>query len=191
MKFESERLILREWEEGDRIPFAEMSSDPFVMKYFPSILTREESDRFIAKVENHFQKFGYGLWVLETKRNREFIGFTGFMNVGFSSFFTPAVEIGWRLHSSFWNYGYATEAANACLRYGFSTLKLPEIVSFTSVLNEKSRSVMERIGLKEIGFFSHPNLPKDHILCKHVLYKISGSEWPDIERKSTRSLDFR
>nr|WP_165781732.1 GNAT family N-acetyltransferase [Leptospira adleri] len=174
---ESERLILREWEERDRIPFSKMSSDPIVMKYFPSLLSREESDRLIAKIQNHFQTFGYGLWVLETKRNREFLGFTGFMNVGFTSFFTPAIEIGWRLHSSFWNRGYATEAALACLDYGFSALQFPEVVSFTSVLNERSQSVMKRIGLKEVGFFSHPNLSKDHILSEHVLYKASGLEW--------------
>nr|WP_232371573.1 GNAT family N-acetyltransferase [Leptospira ainazelensis] len=170
-------MIFREWEGKDLDPFVQMSSDPIVMKYFPSLLSKEESERWIAKIQNHFETFGYGLWVLETKHNREFLGFTGFMNVTFSSFFTPAVEIGWRLHSSFWNRGYATEAAIVCLRYGFSVLKFPEIVSFTSVLNEKSISVMKRIGLKEVGFFAHPNLPKDHILSKHVLYKMTDSEF--------------
>ncbi|MBM9577818.1 GNAT family N-acetyltransferase [Leptospira sp. 201903070] len=177
MKLESKRLIFREWEEKDQLPFAQMSSDPMVMKYFPSLLSREESERWISKIQDHFRTFGYGLWVLERKRDQEFLGFTGFMNVNFPSFFTPAVEIGWRLHSSFWKQGYATEAAITCLQFGFTVLKFPEIVSFTSVLNEKSQSVMKRIGLKEVGFFAHPNLPENHILSKHVLYNTTDSEW--------------
>ncbi|AOP32977.1 GCN5 family acetyltransferase [Leptospira tipperaryensis] len=190
MNLESERLILREWEEKDHLPFVQMNSDPLVMKYFPKLLTREESEQFITKIQNHFQTFGYGLWVLETKRNKEFLGFTGFMNVTFSSFFTPSIEIGWRLHPSFWSRGYATEAASTCLQHGFSRLKFSEIVSFTSILNERSQSVMKRIGMKEVGFFAHPNLPKDHVLSEHVLYKISVPEWSPIGLKSTISSDF-
>ncbi|EMJ92636.1 toxin-antitoxin system, toxin component, GNAT domain protein [Leptospira alstonii serovar Pingchang str. 80-412] len=110
----------------------------------------------------------------ETKQTKEWVGFTGFLNVSFEASFTPAVEIGWRLNFSFWNRGYATEAASTCLHYGFERLGFPKVVSFTSVLNTRSQSVMKRIGLKEIGFFRHPNLPSEHTLSEHVLYQIAN-----------------
>ena len=60
--------------------------------------------------------------------------------------FSPCVEVGWRLARPYWGQGYATEGARAALRVGFERLELAEIVSFTSVLNSRSRAVMERIG---------------------------------------------
>ncbi|MCL8266104.1 GNAT family N-acetyltransferase [Leptospira weilii] len=177
MVLETERLVLREWEDGDIEPFYQMSSDPIVMEYFPALLSKNDSERFFEKMKAHFAEFGYGLWVLEAKQTKEWIGFTGFLNVAFYASFTPAVEIGWRLNSSFWNRGYATEAASFCLRYGFEQFKLSKVVSFTSVKNARSRSVMKRIGLREIGLFQHPELPNEHNLSEHVLYQITHSEW--------------
>ncbi|AYV57560.1 GNAT family N-acetyltransferase [Leptospira kmetyi] len=183
MILETERLILREWRNEDLEPFYRMSSDPIVMEYFPSLLTKDDSEKFIEKVRSHFENFGYGLWVLESKSGGEWIGFTGFMNVSFQAAFTPAVEIGWRLASPFWDRGYASEAASVCLCYGFEELGFSKIVSFTSVLNTRSQSVMKRIGLKEAGSFSHPNLPSGHILSKHVLYRISEPEWKEFRSR--------
>ena len=56
-----------------------------------------------------------------------------FSQLDFPAHFTPAVEIGWRLAYDFWNKGYATEGAKAVLNYGFETIGLDEIVSFTKV----------------------------------------------------------
>lgn len=89
------------------------------------------------------------------------------------------MEIGWRLAYPFWGQGYATEGALACLKYGFETLKLQEIVSFTATQNTRSRAVMERIGmhhnLKED--FYHPNLSEGHWLRRHVLYRLEAKKW--------------
>lgn len=87
------------------------------------------------------------------KNTKEWVGYTGFLNVSFTAPFTPAVEIGWRLNSSFWNRGYATEAAFVCLNYGFERFGFSKIVSFTSVLNTRSESVMKKIGLKKSDHF--------------------------------------
>ncbi|EMF71475.1 GNAT family N-acetyltransferase [Leptospira interrogans] len=177
MVLETERLILRRWENKDLEPFYQMSSDLVVMEHYPALLTKEDSERFVAKMKIHFEEFGYGLWILEIKNTKEWVGYTGFLNVSFTAPFTPAVEIGWRLNSSFWNRGYATEAAFVCLNYGFERFGFSKIVSFTSVLNTRSESVMKKIGLKKIGSFYHPNLPIKHRLSEHVLYQITSSEW--------------
>ena len=104
----------------------------------------------------------------------ECIGFIGLEHVDFVAHFTPAIEIGWRLGFDHWGKGYATEGAKAALQYGFETLKLEEIVSFTAKTNLRSQNVMKKIGMhhdpKED--FDHPKLPDGHPLQRHVLYRL-------------------
>jgi RimJ/RimL family protein N-acetyltransferase len=88
--------------------------------------------------------------------------------------FQPCVEIGWRLAAEHWGRGYATEGARAALAFGFETLGLEEIVSFTAPGNTRSRHVMGAIGMTRDprDDFDHPSLAADHPLRKHVLYRI-------------------
>ncbi len=166
------RLNLRKWIDSDTQPFIEMNKDAEVMKYFPSTLTEAETLKMIERINLGFEKNGFGLFAVENKLTKEFIGFTGFAIPTFEAFFTPCVEIGWRLKKEFWGQGFATEAAAACLQYGFADLGFDKIVSFTSVLNTNSEKVMKRIGMKYVADFDHPKLGKDSILCRHVLYEI-------------------
>ncbi|MBN2220706.1 MAG: GNAT family N-acetyltransferase [Vallitaleaceae bacterium] len=170
--FESERLGFRRWKESDRLPFAIMNSDPDVMRYFPEILNREESDYLCDRIEKHFEEHGYGLWAVEMKKNQEFIGFIGFFTATFESEFTPCIEIGWRIRKDFWRQGFAWEGATACLNYGFTELGIKEITSFTSEINYPSINVMRKIGMHHIGNFDHPRIDNESPLKKHVLYKI-------------------
>ena len=168
----TERLGLREWKDIDIDPFAIMNKDEDVMKYFPKTLTYSETLEMVKRIKSHFDKYNFGLYAIEEKASKQFIGFTGFSIPQFDAFFTPCVEIGWRFKKEFWGRGFATEAANACLKYGFETLSFDKIVSFTSVLNINSEKVMKRIGMTLIGNFYHPNIDKDNPLCRHVLYQI-------------------
>lgn len=145
------------------------------MEYFPSTLSREESDAFVDKIEAFFDEHGYGLWAVEAPDVADFIGFVGLSIPSFTAHFTPAVEVGWRLDRPYWGRGYATEAARAALRYGFQTLGLDEIVSFTVPANLRSRRVMERIGMTHdpAHDFDHPRLPQGHALQRHVLYRLA------------------
>ena len=89
-----------------------------------------------------------GVWAVELQTAGEFIGCVGLSVPSFQADFTPCTEILWRLARARWGRGYATEAARACVRFAFSTLSLPEVVSFTAVRNVRSRAVMERLGLR-------------------------------------------
>jgi [ribosomal protein S5]-alanine N-acetyltransferase len=171
----TERLGLREWKEADLQPFAEMNMDPDVMRYYPAVLSVKETGEMIGRIRAHFEKNHFGLWAVENKLTNEFIGYTGFYIPAFESFFTPCVEIGWKFKKHQWGYGFATEAAHACLRYGFETLHFNKIVSFTSVLNKKSENVMKRIGMSYVTRFEHPLVERNHILRPHVLYQIERS----------------
>ena len=168
----TERLGLRLWTDDDFLPFSKMNKDPEVMRYFPSLLNDEETTAMMGRIKAHFDKHGFGLFALEKLSTKEFIGYAGFMIPSFESFFTPCVEIGWRLQKKDWGFGFATEAAKACLDFGFKTLGFNKVYSFTSVINHKSEKVMQKIGMIKEGEFNHPKISEDNILCKHVLYKI-------------------
>lgn len=171
---ETERLILRRWKESDRPVFADMSANPEAMKYLGGVWDRATSDGFIDRIEKHFDAYGYSMYALEHKQSGKLVGFTGLRNVPFEAPFTPAIEIGWRLAPAFWRQGYAFEAATEALRHGFNDLGLAEIVSFTSLVNAPSWSLMEKLGMKTDpkDNFQHPRVPKDDVLSEHVLYRL-------------------
>jgi [ribosomal protein S5]-alanine N-acetyltransferase len=171
ISIETPRLILRQWTEADHEPFIQLNLDRAVMEFFPYTLTRDESIGQIARITTHIDQYGYGLFAVERKDNRQFIGFTGLSHAQFESYFTPCVEIGWRLSKENWNHGFATEAAKACLKLGLHTLELSGIYSFTSIHNLRSEQVMVKIGMRKIGLFEHPMIKEGHFLKKHVLYK--------------------
>src|SRR5215469_4114599 len=171
--FETARLVLREWREADRVPFAKINADPEVMRYFPSTLTAEETDAALERIRLHFERHGFGLWAAELKETCEFAGYIGLFVPSFEAHFTPCVEIGWRLGARFWNRGLATEGASAVLAFAHSGLRLDEVVSFTAAENVASRRVMEKIGMiRDLrGDFDHPRIPQGHPLSRHVLYR--------------------
>ncbi len=171
---ETDRLLLRSWQSSDQEPYIQMNQDPEVRKYFPALLSREESLAHIGVINKHIRTYGYGLFAVELKATHDLIGFIGFSHPGFNSHFTPCVEIGWRLATPFWGQGLATEGAAACLDAGFQKWALTDIYSFTSVHNQPSEKVMVRIGMTRQGTFAHPSIPADNWLCEHVLYKISN-----------------
>ncbi|MDJ0509020.1 MAG: GNAT family N-acetyltransferase [Crocosphaera sp.] len=171
IKILTPRLKLRQWKEEDKEPFFKLNSDPRVMEFMPKPLSKEESDQLVERIKRQFEEDGYSFLAVELMRDKTLIGLIGLSIPKFQSFFTPCVEVGWRLAYEHWGKGYATEGAKAALNYGFKELNLLEIVSFTVPQNVRSRQVMERIGMKHIDQFEHPLLPQAHPLRKHVLYK--------------------
>ena len=176
MTLSGDRVCLRRWHDEDREAFASMNADVRVMQFFRGPLSRVQSDAMIDHIEKHFSERGFGVWAVEVPGKAAFVGFPGLGTTGFSAHFTPCVEIGWRLAFEHWGLGYATEAAQLALRYGFETLGLSEIVSFTSVANHRSRAVMERLEMRHdpADDFDYPALPEGHPLRRHVLYRLGA-----------------
>lgn len=171
LPLETPRLILRRWKQADREAFSIINSDARVMEFFPACLTRGESDALIDRAEAHIDQHGFGPFAVELRSNGELAGFVGLMVPQFDAWFTPCVEIGWRLGAAWWNQGLATEGADAVLRLAFGPLGLHEVVSFTVPANTRSRRVMEKLGMAFAGEFDHPRLPAGHPLRRHVLYR--------------------
>ncbi|TDO68307.1 RimJ/RimL family protein N-acetyltransferase [Kribbella sp. VKM Ac-2571] len=175
----TDRLLLRNWRDSDREPFAALNADPAVMEHFPATQTLEQSDALIDRQIPAIEERGWGLWAVEVRDTGEFIGFTGLSVPSFEAHFMPAVEIGWRLAKGAWGNGYATEAARAALAHGFGPAGLDAVVSFTTTTNLPSQRVMQRIGMvhDEPGDFDHPRIEEGHRLQRHVLYRIDRAQW--------------
>lgn len=168
---ETEHLILRSWKQEDLPLFVSMNRDARVMKYFPALLTEAETQAFYDRIQDEFNRKGWGLYAVELKSTGDFIGYVGLHEIGFESDFTPGVEIGWRLAASYHNQGYATEAAKEVFRVAKSH-GLKRLYSFTAEINKPSERVMQKIGMEKVGEFDHPKLTADSPLCRHVLYSI-------------------
>lgn len=188
MIIQTNRLILRPWGKTDFEPFALMNGDPRVMEHFPSTLNPQESDAVAQRISTRLLEQGWGLWAVSVPGIADFIGFIGLDKPTFQAHFTPTVEVGWRLAYEYWGRGYAIEGAEAALQFAFENLKLPEVVSFTVSKNQRSTSVMTKIGMTRnpADDFEHPNLPPGHPLRPHVLYRITCGQWQ--KRKTNGEL---
>ena len=178
-EIKTDRLLLRALTSADRQSFAAMNADPEVMTYMSRSLDRSGSDLFLARIQDHWDAHGFGLWAIERPNDGAFLGFAGLSAPAFEAPFTPAIEVGWRLAREAWGYGYATEAGEAALDHGFEVLGLPEIVSFTATGNDRSRRVMERLGMTHdpADDFDYPLVPPGHIVHRQVLYRLLSTRW--------------
>lgn len=177
--------MLRPWRDDDVAPFADLNADPEVMEHFPGAMSVEETVTMVERIREHFDRHGFGLWAIEPLPGQPVHGFIGFVGLAvprFEADFMPCVEVGWRLRRDAWGHGYATEAAGAALSYGFAEVGLTEIVSFTTVGNQRSRAVMQRLGMthEPDDVFEHPNVPEGHPVRPHVLYRMSRRRWQEL-----------
>jgi RimJ/RimL family protein N-acetyltransferase len=166
----TERLLMRRWQDSDRDPFAALNADPQTLAYFPSTLTRAQSDDLVDVIESRFETQGFGLWALEVTATGEFIGFTGLNPMPDGVPGAGGMEVGWRLARPAWHHGYATEAARAALDVAWNGAGLDEIWSMTAVLNTPSQAVMRRIGLTEVARWDHPRIAEDSPTRLHVTF---------------------
>ncbi len=166
------RLLLRPWRESDLPLFATINADPKVMEFYTHPLSRQESDALALKLQHE----RYGCWALEVKKSAAFIGYISLTHWDLGTSFSPCIDIGWRLDSSHWGQGYATEGGTAVLHYAFHTLHIPEVVSMATLHNIRSQRVMQRLGMHTDPQenFAHPKLPKGHPLSERVLYRLKA-----------------
>ena len=140
---ETERLLLTEFSPSDAEHMYRLNLDPEVIKYTgdPPFESVEEAREFL---ENYsaYKKHGFGRWSVWLKPEEEYIGWSGLKRNK-----EGLVDIGFRFFRSHWNRGFATESAKACLEYGFSKLKLKEIIGRADLENQASVRVLEKIGL--------------------------------------------
>lgn len=166
MIVQTQRLLLREFEPADAETFYDLNLDPEVMRYTGDVAfaSVEASRQFIHNYPA-YRESGFGRWSVVLRKTGICIGWCGLKR-------HPGgmVDLGYRLARAQWNRGYATEASRACLDYGFTTLKLGEIVGRTARANLASIRVLEKIGMQ---FWKHA--PCEGI-SDSVFYRVSAAE---------------
>jgi len=174
LTIETERLVLRRWRDSDLPQLAAIHADDEVMVWLGSgRLTREASDTYAARCEEHFEQHGFGIWAVERRSDGVLVGATGLRRALWNDHpMTPSVEIAWRQGRFAWGNGYVAEAARAALADGFGRVGLSEVRSWTAATNLRSEKVMQRIGMVRANWldFELPTLPEGHALRAHVVY---------------------
>lgn len=168
------RLVLRPWRDDDREPFAALNADPEVMAHLMAPLSREASDAMIERMRLHVARRGFGVWAVEERATRAFVGMIGLTVPSFEAPFLPAVEVLWRFGRPYWGQGLAFEAASEVLACAFGRLGLPQVLAFTTPANERSWRLMERLGMVQVGTFDHPNVPEGHASRPHLRFAINA-----------------
>lgn len=143
----TERLILREYTEDDAAQFLQLNSDTEVMRYVPDkpMTTLEQArEALTTHPMADYRTYGFGRWACILKNTGENIGFCGLKHLDELG----EVDLGFRFLPAHWGKGLATEAAEACIRYGFRSLALPQIIGLSHSENHASIRVLEKIGMQ-------------------------------------------
>ncbi|AMV37053.1 GNAT family N-acetyltransferase [Planctomyces sp. SH-PL62] len=145
---ETERLTLRQFRESDLDAYAEMTSDPEVMRYLGSgPMNRAEAWRNMATILGHWTLRGFGIWAVEERAGGALIGRVGcWRPEGW-----PGLEVGWMLRRASWGQGFATEAARASLDVAFERLGENHVISMIQGDNQPSIRVARRLGMRLEG----------------------------------------
>ncbi|MBL7920588.1 MAG: GNAT family N-acetyltransferase [Bacteroidia bacterium] len=157
-QIETERLILREILLQDAGAMFEMDSDPQVHTYLGNdpVKDIEQINNAIRFIRKQYVDNGIGRWAVVLKETNEFIGWCGL------KYFTETInkhihiyDLGYRFNKKYWGKGYATEAAKACMNYGFNKMNLKEIYAMTDSRNLNSNKVLKKLGFSFIEKFDY------------------------------------
>jgi RimJ/RimL family protein N-acetyltransferase len=147
---ETTRLILRTWTLADVEELFEICCDDVVMKYIGTgkgYKSLEEAEIFLNWATSYQAENGFCRWAVVEKSSGEIIGSCGFAR----PHGIKEVELGYLLARKRWGKGFATEAAGACLQFGFEKLGFREIIALTDFENTASQKVLEKIGFVKRG----------------------------------------
>ncbi|MEN8928108.1 MAG: GNAT family N-acetyltransferase [Flavobacteriales bacterium] len=142
----TDRLIIREFDISDAKAMFDLNSDKEVLKYTGDVAFESvgKTKDFLSNYPD-YEKNGFGRWIVELKGTNEILGWCGLKKHE-----DGKVDIGYRFYQKEWGKGYATEAARACLEYGFELLELEEILGNSAIENKKSIRVFDKLGMKFI-----------------------------------------
>jgi RimJ/RimL family protein N-acetyltransferase len=141
---ETERLRLRAFRVSDIDDYAALNADPEVARYLGAggPWAKERSWRHLAFLIGHWQLAGSGMWAIEQKETRMFVGMAGFADPeGWAGF-----ELAGALLRRWWGHGYAMEAGRAALAYAFTVLNKARVISLIHPENQASIRAAERLG---------------------------------------------
>jgi RimJ/RimL family protein N-acetyltransferase len=150
---ETPRLRLRELTLADIPHIAALFEDDAARRFYPDMHRAENAERWIRRNLETYQQDGFGLWAMVRKDNNAFAGDCGLMRQQIDG--REEIEVGYHLHAGQRGLGFATEAAAACVHWGFDHLDCPRIVSMVHPENHASQAVCKRVHRQADRFWRH------------------------------------
>jgi RimJ/RimL family protein N-acetyltransferase len=172
---ETERLLLREFDEDDAPAFYLLGSDPAIIRYTGDPgggLTGIEHAGEILRSHPlaDYRKHGFGRWACVHKARGELIGFAGLKYLDD----LREVDVGYRFLPAYWGAGLATEASRAAVDYGFTRLRLGRIIGLVDPKNAASVRVLEKLGMTPVGMMEF----RGHSVARYQI-DAPGGHGPD------------
>lgn len=168
MKILTKRLLLRKINKTDLSDIKKILQDKEVMYAYEHAFSEEETVQWYENQLRRYQEDGFGLWAVILKSSGRMIGQCGITYQDFNGKQVP--EIGYLFQKAFWHKGYATEAAQACKRYAFDVLNLPEVYSIIRDSNFASQKVAKRNGMQVCGKITKHYYGID---MPHLVFRVS------------------
>ncbi len=171
---ETERLLIRSWNQEDIKSIHAITQDPEVNRYLGYYcLDNLAIIEHLAETSNkNIEQCGCGYFICQLKNSGEVIGIVGLNEVHIEDPHFPCHTISYILGKKSWKNGYATEAAKAIIKYGRELCKISKIFACTVIDNANSRRVMERLGMRYVDSFDYPGIPKSDPQHCYVLYEL-------------------
>jgi len=178
---ETERLILREWDEPDARAFYDVMNTPAVMQHLGGVQSFEGWREGFERLRLYQRDHGHTFWVVEEKTSGDILGFCGLKRVntpGAPDALTGAPEIGWRLRESAWGQGIAKEAAIAALDLAFDRFGYEKVIAMTIPANAASQGLMRRLGMVRAGQLDFTDTRFGPETNPQIVYTLDSAEWP-------------
>ena len=176
---ETDRLILRNWREGDRAMFFRHLNSPAVMRWLGGVQDEATYTAAFDRLESYQREFGHTFWIVERRADGDLLGFCGLKRVNAEGAHNPGdMEVGWRLREDAWGQGIAKEAAIACLDLAFDRFAAPHVVAFTVAGNVGSWGLMERLGMIRRPDLDYHDPRFGPELNPTITYSIDSDAWP-------------
>ena len=148
-RHETDRLVLRDWRDGDAQEFFRHTNTPAVMRWLGGVMDEEHRAMQIERVAKCRENNGFCFWIVERKADGELLGFCGLKRADAPGSSIPGeFEIGWRFREDSWGQGYAREAASAALALAFERFGAEEVYALTVDGNAASWGLMKRLGMR-------------------------------------------
>lgn len=158
---DTERLRFRPVRPDDHEIVRSIYDDELALRFLPDMRKPEGTQTFIDRQLRRYDKFGYGIWLLETLEDSRVVGDAGITWQETDQ--GDVLEVGYGLTAAERGKGYATEAAQACLAFGFEVLGATRIASLVDAANSTSLRVAERLHAHKRAF-THPRLGPGYLM---------------------------
>jgi len=179
----TDRLILRDWGEGDWPEFFRLTNTPAVMQWLGGVFSPEGMESQRRRIEACRKEYGHCFWLVERKADgghlaSEILGFCGIKRADAPASTVPGeFEIGWRLREDAWGHGYAKQAAQASLAAGFRIFGARQIVALTVIENSPSWGLMKCLGMRRREELDYADLRSEAPFRDTIVYSIDRAEW--------------